>query len=206
MPAASAQNPLSEWFRRWRSPLHKFLVGRGAARVADLDDVAQEVFLRLLRYESAEVVQHPQAYIFKMAANVAAEWAIRSRHRLAHEPRWLDTLVAQDSVEEAFDNEVVQREIKRAIGTLTHRESAILKLSWHHHSQWWLERSIGGCGDLHRLSNRGRCQGSTGEAALRQCLEALELAGDVAASRLQGRGWQVIGWRDRADRTRVFPH
>jgi len=122
------QNTLTEWFRRWRSPLRKFLVGRGAARVADLDDVAQEVFLRLLRYESAEVVQHPQAYIFKMAANVVAEWAIRSRHRLAHEPRWLNNLVAQDTIEEAFDNQVVQREIKRAIGKLTARECAILKL------------------------------------------------------------------------------
>ncbi len=119
---------LAEWFRRWRSPLRKFLVGRGAVRVADLDDVAQEVFLRLLRYESAEVVQHPQAYIFKMAANVAAEWAIRSRHRLAHEPRWLNSLVAQDTIEETFDSQVVQREIKRAIGTLSARECAIVKL------------------------------------------------------------------------------
>src|ERR1700744_3279532 len=110
MPPVSANNILSAWFRRWRSPLRKFLAGRGAVRVADLDDVAQEVFLRLLRYESAEVVQHPQAYIFKMAANVAAEWAIRSRHRLAHEPRWLSTLVAQDTLEDMFDDQVVQRE------------------------------------------------------------------------------------------------
>src|SRR5712675_185782 len=115
-------SPLSEWFRRWRTPLRKFLAGRGAVRVADLDDVAQEVFLRLLRYQSAEVVRHPQAYIFKMAANVAAEWAIRSRHRLPHEPRWLSTLVARDTIEETFDNQVVQREIKRAIGMLTARE------------------------------------------------------------------------------------
>jgi len=128
MTPVPSHNSLSDWFRRWRSPLRKFLVGRGAARVADLDDVAQEVFLRLLRYESGEVVQHPQAYIFKMAANVAAEWAIRARHRLAHEPRWLGTLVAQDTIEEAFDNQLVQREIKRAIGTLTARERAIVKL------------------------------------------------------------------------------
>ncbi len=97
-------------------------------RVADLDDVAQEVFLRLLRYESAEVVQHPQAYIFKMAANVCAEWAIRSRHRLAHEPGWLNSLVAEDSAEETLDNQQVQNEIKRALGTLSARERAILKL------------------------------------------------------------------------------
>ena len=128
MIPASAHNSLSEWFRRWRSPLRKFLVGRGAVRVADLDDVAQEVFLRLLRYETAEVVEHPQAYIFKMAANVVAEWAIRSRHRLAHEPRWLSALVVQDTMDETVDNQVVQREIKRAIETLTARERAIVKL------------------------------------------------------------------------------
>jgi len=128
MSPASAHKSLSEWFRRWRSPLRKFLVGRGAVRVADLDDIGQEVFLRLLRYESAEVIQHPQAYIFKMAANVAAEWAIRSRHRLAHEPRWLNSLVAHDSVEEAFDSQVVQREIKRALATLTARECAVVRL------------------------------------------------------------------------------
>lgn len=127
MPS-TPHNSVSEWFRRWRSPLRRFLAGRGAVRVADLDDVAQEVFLRLLRYESAEVVQHPQAYIFKMAANVCAEWAIRSRHRLAHEPRWLNGLVAEDSAEEAFDNQLVQNEIKRAIGTLSARERAVLKL------------------------------------------------------------------------------
>jgi len=128
MPPVTPHNSVSEWFRRWRSPLRRFLAGRGAVRVADLDDVAQEVFLRLLRYESAEVVQHPQAYIFKMAANVCAEWAIRSRHRLAHEPRWLSTLVTEDTAEEALDNQFVQAEIKRAIGTLTARERAILKL------------------------------------------------------------------------------
>ena len=128
MTLVPAHTSLSEWYRRWRSPLRKFLAGRGAVRVADLDDIAQEVFLRLLRYESAEVVRHPQAYIFKMAANVAAEWAIRSRHRLAHDPRWLSTLVAHDTIEETFDDQIVQREIKRAIETLTARERAIVKL------------------------------------------------------------------------------
>lgn len=121
-------NRLAEWFRRWRSPLRKFLAGKGAVRVADLDDVAQEVFLRLLRYESAEVVQHPQAYLFKIAANVSAEWAIRARHRLEHEPRWLSTLVAEDVLEESFDSQVVQRDIKRAIDSLGARERQVIKL------------------------------------------------------------------------------
>lgn len=128
MPDNSSQNRVAEWFRRWRSPLRKFLAGKGVVRVADLDDVAQEVFLRLLRYESAEVVEHPQAYLFKIAANVSAEWAIRARHRLEHDPRWLDALVAEDVLQDTFDGQVVQREIKRAIETLSPRERQIIRL------------------------------------------------------------------------------
>lgn len=122
------ESRLAEWFRSWHSPLRKFLAVRGVARVADLDDVAQEVFLRLLRYQNAEIVEHPKAYLFKIAANVAAEWAIRSSHRLEHEPHWLDSLVAEQRVEDELDTAATQREIKRAIGTLTARERAIVRL------------------------------------------------------------------------------
>jgi RNA polymerase sigma factor (sigma-70 family) len=128
MPTRNSHTRLADWFRKWRSPMRKFLVTRGAVRVADCDDVAQEVFLRLLRYETAEIVEHPQAYLFKMAANVVAEWAIRSHYRLAHEPRWLATLVSEDQAADALDSEAAQQEIKRAIGTLSARQQAILKL------------------------------------------------------------------------------
>ena len=108
--------------------MRKFLAGRGILPVADFDDVAQEVFLRLLRYDSAEVVEHPQAYVFKMAANVVAEWALRSRHRLAHEPEWLAGLAIEDRLSEVLDTETAQREIRRALETLSPRERSILKL------------------------------------------------------------------------------
>lgn len=128
MPSPEQQNRLIEWFRRWRTPLRRFLANRSALRPADFDDVAQEVFLRLLRYDAAQIVEHPQAYLFKMAANVAAEWSIRSSNRLTHEPHWLATLVADDRPDEALDEQTAQLEIKRALNTLTPRERAILKL------------------------------------------------------------------------------
>lgn len=86
------------------------------------------MFLRLLRYDTAQIVEHPQAYLFKMAANVVAEWSIRSSNRLAHEPRWLASLVAEDRPDVALDREAAQTEIKRALDTLTARERTILKL------------------------------------------------------------------------------
>jgi RNA polymerase sigma factor (sigma-70 family) len=128
MSSPRSDNSLADWFRRWRTPLRRFLAHRGAVRPADFDDVAQEVFLRLLRYDVAQIVEHPQAYLFKMAANVAAEWSIRSSNRLPHESHWLGALVAEDRPDHAFDCEAAQLEVKRALDTLSPRERAILKL------------------------------------------------------------------------------
>jgi RNA polymerase sigma-70 factor (ECF subfamily) len=128
MSDPGSQGHIADWFRRLRTPLRRFLVGRGAVRVADLDDIAQEVFLRLLRYHTSEVVAQPQAYLFKIASNVAAEWAIRARHRFEHEPHWLDSLVAEDQIEESLDSAAAQNEIRRAVDTLTPRERRIIEL------------------------------------------------------------------------------
>jgi len=122
------ENRLLEWFQRWREPLRRFLTSRGVYRVADLDDVSQEVFLRLLRYENREVIEHPKAYLFKVASNVAAEWAMRARNRFEHSSKPLDTIVAEGSMDEAFDNALVQKEIKRAMLTLTPRQCTVLRM------------------------------------------------------------------------------
>jgi len=108
--------------------MRRFLAARGAVRIADFDDVSQEVFLRLLRYDNAQIVEHPQAYLFKMAANVVAEWAIRPSQRLAHEPGLLETLTQEDRMDEILDNETAQQEVKRAVAALTSRERAVLRL------------------------------------------------------------------------------
>lgn len=108
--------------------MRKFLVSRRAVRVADFDDVSQEVFLRLLRYDNSQVVEHPQAYLFKMAANVVAEWAIRPRQRLSHEPRWLASLAEEGRVDDVLDTQTAQHEVRRALSTLSTRERKILQL------------------------------------------------------------------------------
>lgn len=144
MSSPDPENRLVEWFRRWRTPLRRFLASRSAVRPADFDDVAQEVFLRLLRYDAAQIVEHPQAYLFKMAANVAAEWSIRSSNRLAHEPHWLASLTTEDRADHALDCEAAQLEIKRALNTLSPRERAILKLFFEEGlSQAQIAQSLG---------------------------------------------------------------
>lgn len=119
---------MSDWFRLWRVPLRKFLLGRVGVPTADLDDVAQEVFLRLMRYDNALLVENPQAYLFKMASNLAAEWAIRARHRYPHQSIWLAALVAEEKSEAGMFRDAAQAEVKRAIDTLTARQREVLKL------------------------------------------------------------------------------
>lgn len=84
----------------------------------------------LLRYERSELVEHPQAYLFRMAANVAAERALRHQYSRPHDPKWLDTLSSEDRPEDHLARSAAQAEIERALGTLSPREREVLKLQF----------------------------------------------------------------------------
>ena len=131
MRDSHANRRLIDWFNQWRSPLRKFLIRRNARSRADVDDISQEVFLRLLRYNQAELVQHPQAYLFKMAANVAAEWSIAARARRPHDSKWLDALHGGDLPEDATARAKAEEEMERAINTLPPRQREVLKLQFY---------------------------------------------------------------------------
>jgi len=130
-----AKRRISDWFRQWRSPLRRFL-GRTGVAPADIDDVAQEVFLRLMRYDRTELVEHPQAYVFKVASNVAVEWSLRARHRLPHRQQWLAQLTSDDQPDSAVLLEESHAQIKRALATLTPYQREILKLFYTENLQY----------------------------------------------------------------------
>ncbi len=60
----------------------------------DARDLAQETYLRLLRHNQAELVRHPEAYLFRIAAN------------LIHE-HWLKAKLEQESVADSVDPEAL---------------------------------------------------------------------------------------------------
>jgi RNA polymerase sigma factor (sigma-70 family) len=123
-----AKHRLSDWFRQWRLPLRRFLRGTLGVRTADVDDVAQEVFLRIMRYEKAELVEHPQAYLYKIASNVAAEWALRAASRAQLEAKWLTSPPPEEPPDALLLRGQSQAEIRRALDTLTPRQREVLKL------------------------------------------------------------------------------
>lgn len=65
--------------------LRSFLVKR-VRNSADVPDVIQEVFLRLLRVPNHETIRAPEAYLFTVAHHVAMQLSLRDAARPLFEP------------------------------------------------------------------------------------------------------------------------
>src|SRR5579859_6786020 len=61
---------------RYGRRLRRFLSIR-LRNAADVPDLAQEVFLRLLRVEGYESIRSPEAYLFTIASHVIQQHAVR---------------------------------------------------------------------------------------------------------------------------------
>jgi RNA polymerase sigma factor (sigma-70 family) len=70
------QSLLLEWRRRWHRNLFQFLRRRVRSSF-DVQDLAQETYLRLLRTHDLSEVRNPQAYLLQVAKHVALEWCDR---------------------------------------------------------------------------------------------------------------------------------
>jgi len=110
---------LTLWFGRWRKPIRSWFTSRASVPRAEVDDLAQEVFLRLLRYSDDVAVENPQGYLFRIAANVANEWRDRSRVRQPHDRSWLDEL--QIDPADQPDNTVFQNRVSKNLQTAVDR-------------------------------------------------------------------------------------
>lgn len=127
---AARNERLTQWFNAWRGAMKRWLSSRSSIQAADLDDVAQEVFVRLMRYSDNAVVDHPQSYLFRIAANVVNEWRERARNCLPHDEAWLDDLQIEPEVEpeSAADRDLVNACVRRAVSRLRPRQQEVLLL------------------------------------------------------------------------------
>jgi RNA polymerase sigma factor (sigma-70 family) len=121
---------LAGWFTQWRRPLQRWLGSRRRIPSADLDDLTQEVFLRLLKYDRGEVIDSPQAYLFQVAGNVATEWALKARNRRPHDSRWLTDLTIDDQPSAEAMRDESRSQITRAINQLPPRAREVLRLRY----------------------------------------------------------------------------
>ena len=90
----STSNLAGAAFRDHAGELQRFLARR-VAHAQDADDLAQEVFARLLRVRNADLVRNPLSYLLGIATHVVREF----RQRKQHERVLFDSDLADDLCE-----------------------------------------------------------------------------------------------------------
>ena len=108
---------IADWVRRWNYDLTRFVERRVRMR-ADAQDLAQEVYLRLLRTDQIDVIAKPEAYLYRMASNVAAEWRMRARESKPHSADELERLLETKTPEVWLHQEQDQARFDAALDSL----------------------------------------------------------------------------------------
>lgn len=75
------QGALEQLAIQYTAPLQRFF-RRKSGNAADVDDLVQEVFVRMARLESFEEIDNPRAYLFQIASNILKD---RARRALSHD-------------------------------------------------------------------------------------------------------------------------
>ena len=122
---------VADWAKRWNTGLERFLKRR-VPTLMDAQDLAQEVYLRLLRAEQLDHVAEPQAYLYKVASNVAAEWRMRASQSKPHSAAELDALVEATSPETLVDDWFEKARLEAALRLMTTPVRAVLYLKLTH--------------------------------------------------------------------------
>jgi RNA polymerase sigma-70 factor (ECF subfamily) len=118
---------LSGWVERWNHRLTRFLERRVRSPV-DAQDLAQEVYLRLLRVERLDLIEQPEAYLYRVARNIAMEWRMRASQSRPHAADELDALVDLTTPETLTQEAVNAHGFESALRSLKSTERAIVFL------------------------------------------------------------------------------
>ncbi len=136
-PQATAAGRISRFagqaFRRYGGELHRYLVRR-LRRPQDADDLAQEVFLRLLRLKDVDFVQKPQSYLYGIASHVVHEFHMRAEQegeRLTFDSELLQSVSEhrpQLLLEDPAERLHIQKQLDRALEQLPAMHRTVLLL------------------------------------------------------------------------------
>ena len=112
---------------RFSGPLRSYFLRRIRDR-AQAEDLAQEVLLRMVRASDAELITHPESYVFRAAANLLLDYRRRALRNgtlraqsldAAVETEIVSPLVEDRSPERVILGEATLLEVEQALGELS---------------------------------------------------------------------------------------
>jgi RNA polymerase sigma-19 factor, ECF subfamily len=123
------RNPsqLLEWRQRWNQRLFQFLRRRVRSSV-DVQDLAQETYLRLLRADDLSEVRNPLAYLLQVANHVALEWRDRQPRSDSMVVLAEDMLVDHQLPELELDARLSQQRLEETLASVSPMMRAVLLL------------------------------------------------------------------------------
>ena len=114
---------------RYKRELHRYLVRR-LQNPQDVDDLAQEVYMRLMRIDESKLIREPLAFLYGIAAHVVADfWIGAERRRHGAEDEALDDCIEDESLalpDDLAERLNLQQQLERAIAQLPPLHAAVL--------------------------------------------------------------------------------
>jgi RNA polymerase sigma factor (sigma-70 family) len=123
----SNRSLLVEWRQRWNRSLFQFLRRRVRSTV-DVQDLAQETYLRLLRARDLSEVRNPQAYLLQVASHVALEWCDRQPRGDLMVVLDEDMLIDSQLPELELDARLSQQRLEETLAAVSPMMRAVLLL------------------------------------------------------------------------------
>jgi len=117
-------------------PWLKRYLGKRLRRPQDVDDLVQEVYLRMLRVPDDSMIQNPHAYLITVANNLLKEhWSQERRERGAFDvddPALQDELGVLPGFGAGLDLEARKRILLRALRELPPKCQAVIVMHYFH--------------------------------------------------------------------------
>ena len=101
----------------YRPQLHRYLRSK-LSNDADVEDIAQESFLRLLRVEAPELIRRPRDYLFRIASNVVHDFYLRQSRIPAMADYDEASQSEADEGQECFEDKLARHASIRRLETL----------------------------------------------------------------------------------------
>jgi RNA polymerase sigma factor (sigma-70 family) len=106
-------------------------IARRLGSVCDARDLAHEAYVRLLRFNSKDLIRNPQAYLYRIAVNITYEFELKRTADTLGLARCAECQIAESSAEQPEDDvEALQtrERIETVLSGLTPKCRAVLIL------------------------------------------------------------------------------